>query len=519
MVAYAILSGGPVPSGLMLEGAAHLAGVLHCAGYRPRVYDFNNFEAVDTIARIGKAAFLDQCVDYLHAEIARYQMKIIGFTLYTNGFYDCVQIAERLKARNRGLIIAAGGPLVGWFEEALLSFSDVFDILVRGEGDLAVLKLAEAVYDNGSLGEVPGAIYRSGSEIVKNPKVVTDISTLPLPLYDEEVYPAFNSKIKVATLRTSVGCTWGRCSYCVQPRLHGKYRERRIDDVLMETEALERQYGLKHFRLSDPSPKPARIREIAAGLSDEQRFACFLYPEPDLDLGAAAKKLLAIFLGLERSAADDLRAVNKCRVPALHAAQTALIVEQAKQLGIASIVANIVPVANDSVAAIQRHLHTVLKMNPDFVTITALFPIPGSPLYRQVLKEGDATGIRLDDGYLEKLTHWTIDLLKPASEWPTAPFQINVDGVFTSPLNVAATEFGLPLQDVGIETVSDDMVLMAYNHWGALSEAQNEKREQVSAFQRYIRRRMDRSAIEEREDEIRRYCTRGGNIDETPRTG
>jgi hypothetical protein len=487
LVTYAVLSGGPVPSGLMLEGAAHLAGTLHRAGYRPRVYDFNNFDTIDFISLYGKANFLEWCVDYLHAEVGRLGMRVLGFTLYTNGFYDCIQIAKRLKAQNPGLVIAAGGPLVGWLEEEIFALTDAFDILVRGEGDIAIVKLAELVYRGGTIAEIPGALYRSGTEIVRNKKLAADIETLPLPIYDEDVYPAYNVKIPVATLRTSVGCTWGRCRYCVQPRLHGRYRERRIDDVLLETTMLKSRHGLTYFRLSDPSPKPSRITEIANGLSSDQRFACFLYPEPDLDLGDASKKLLAVFLGLERSDEADLMAMNKSRDTGAHAKRTGLIVEQAKQLGIATIVANIVPVANDTAASIRSHLDYLLEMNPDFVTITPLIPIPRSPLYRKVLRDGPATGICLDENYIERMTRWTFDPLGPPDAWPRTPFQIKVDGEFTAPLTVAKEQFGAPLRAAGISSVSDDIVLMAHNHYKGLSAAQEEKRHQVLMFQQYIR--------------------------------
>ena len=490
LVTYAILSGGPVPSGLMLEGAAHLAGTLYNAGYAPTVFDFNNFETINYIARNGKEDFIDRCVADLHADVQRAKMKLIGFTLYTNGFYDCIQIAKRLKRRNPDLLIAAGGPLVGWIEEAIYHITDAFDLLVRGEGDISIVKIADMVYRNGTISDIPGAIYKSGNETVKNPKYVLDISRLPLPLYDEVVYPAFSKKIPVATLRASVGCRWARCRYCVQPRLHGRYRERDIDDVLLEAARLKALYGLTYFRLSDPSPSPSRISEIARGLSDDQRFGCFFYPEPDVDLGEAAQKLLAVFIGMERIDPAHLTAVNKCRNPDAHAGQTARIVEQSKALGITAIVANIVPTANDSTTSIARQLDYIRLMNPDFITITPLIPIPGSPLHKQILMHGSSTGIVLDDDYVEKMTRWTFDPLGPPEAWPEAPFRTVVDGELTAPLTVSRERFGLPLREMGIAAVSDDMVLMAYHHHKGLGAGQDEKRTQVLDFQLHIRETM-----------------------------
>jgi hypothetical protein len=66
-----------------------------------------------------------------------------------------------------------------------------------------------------------------------------------------------------------------------------------------------------------------------------------------------------------------------------------------------------------------------------------------------------------------------------------------VDGVFTAPLVVASDLFGAPLRDAGIAAVSDDIVLMAYNHFGGLKSGQTQKREQVLTFQKYIRSAME----------------------------
>lgn len=187
LITYAVQSRGPVPSGLMLEGGAHLAGRLLQEGYLPTVYDFNNADSIRKIAQEGKETFLKETVDYLHEEIQKKKTRLAGFTLYTNGFKDNIIIAKELKKRNPGLLIAAGGPLVGWFEEEVLGYTDAFDVLVRGEGDKSIVELARCAYDGTSLGNVPGAIYQNGGQTIKSNKNPLDISTLPFPNYDPEI--------------------------------------------------------------------------------------------------------------------------------------------------------------------------------------------------------------------------------------------------------------------------------------------------------------------------------------------
>ena len=100
LVSYAIQSKGPVPSGLMLEGGAHLAGRLAAEGYSPTVYDFNNIDSMKQIAAHGKQEFLNSTINYLHKEIQKNNTRLMCFTLYINGFKDVIHIAKELKSRN-----------------------------------------------------------------------------------------------------------------------------------------------------------------------------------------------------------------------------------------------------------------------------------------------------------------------------------------------------------------------------------------------------------------------------------
>ncbi len=487
LVASALLERGPVPSGLMLEGAAHLAGALDANGYAPCVYDFNSFLSIQKVIDEGRPGFLSWALECLDADVCRRKTRLVGFSLYTNGFRDCIWLATQLKRRHPRLVIAAGGPLLGWLEETLFEITDAFDVAVVGEGDEAIVRLADVVYREGSLGAVPGAMYRSGSALVRNRRAYGDLKRLAFPLYDTEVYPFFEHKIPVSTLRTSVGCRWARCTYCLQPRMDGRYRERDLDEVLAETEQLARRYGIRRFRLSDPMPSPARLRRLSDGLREGESLAAFAYPEPELvpeDLGG---RVAAIFLGLERSAPDQLAALRKCRSPAIHGDEAHRVVTQARAAGIATVVGNVVPVAFDTTAAIEQHLARVIAMNPDFVTVTPLAPLPRSQLHRRALHLGSKSGVTLTEDFVRDMGTWELDLLSSPSSWPEPPWRLEVDGALINPMPVATERFVEPLARHGILAVSDEIVLMASLLSPRLAKDQRERRSQVLTFQGVLR--------------------------------
>ncbi|MFH1682683.1 MAG: radical SAM protein [Candidatus Woesearchaeota archaeon] len=487
LVSYAVQSKGPVPSGLMLEGGAHLAGRLLQNGYVPTVYDFNNVNSIKKISQEGKEEFLDDTINQLHEKIQKDDIRLIGFTLYTNGFKDNIKIAQELKKRNPGLMIAAGGPLVGWFEEEIFTYTDTFDILVRGEGDQAIVALADMVYNNASLSAVPGAIYQTNIGINKNKKIVTDISSLPFPIYDQEVYPDLDSKIKVSTLRTTVGCRWGRCNFCPQPKIDGRYRERDIENVLAEIEHLKSNHGIRKFRLADPNPSPEQLRKLFDGLPDDVKISCFAYSDQNYDFDNSAKNLLGLFIGIESMDPVVLSSLNKTDHPKEYIGQCKEMLAEAKRHGIATVYANIVPTANDTTERIRKDLENVIELQPDFITALPLAPIPGTPLYRKILKDGEKTGVRLNPKFLKELMLYELDLLNPSS-WRNPPFQLKVDGKFIeNPFTTRNELFSDPLAKQNIQMASDEIVLMAHLYHEGLDQDQDRRRVQVNEFQNRLR--------------------------------
>lgn len=488
LVANAVQSTGPVPSGFMLEGSGHLAGSLDAHGYRPIVLDFNTAASVERIAEGGKPRFLDWMTDTIHDYAARTNARMIGFTLYTNGFRDNVEVATRLKKRNPHVTLVAGGPQVSWFEDAIFDYTTVFDCLVSGKGDTSIVQLADHVYKESPLQNVSGALFLRGGDVRKTPKQPVDINTLPVPLYDPEVYPFIDQKAKVSALRTTSGCRYGRCTFCVQPRIDGKYRERDIDSVLEEIETLQTRYGMTNFRLADPNPSPEQLKRFFHGLPKNVRVSSFAYSDQNYDFSEAGRNLVGLFIGVESMDTETLLGLHKTTDPDEYVNQCREMITEAKKQGIATVYANIVPVADDTRERIIADREQVASLEPDFITALPLCPIPGTVLYRQAAREGDASGVHLSANYEHDLMMYELDLLQPSSEWDPPPWQLRVDGSFAeNPFAITEQSFVTPLAEHGIGFASDEIVLMANLYENELSTDQGERRRQVAGFQNIMR--------------------------------
>ncbi|MBN1792721.1 radical SAM protein [Candidatus Woesearchaeota archaeon] len=479
---------GPVPSGLMLEGAPHLAGRLLQQGFMPRIFDYSSVDSVRRISLDGQERFEEHVAEELTDYVQRNDVKALGFTLYNNGLKGILRIASLVKKRFPSLLMIAGGPVVNYGEEVLYQMEngEVFDALCLSEGDLALPAFAEYAYGRKPLREVPNLIFRDNS---RTPVRLVNINTLPFPVYDKEIYPGIDDKIHIPVVKGSTGCRYGQCSFCVQPKIDGKFRIRDFENLLAEVEHLRNKYGFRHIRLTDPNPFSREIVYLARHAPEGMKISAFTYTDSIDDFEEAKKILSGIFLGVESFKPEVLLQLNKTRDPEKYIAKARRMIENAKKAGIPSVVAVIVPVANDSVERIDYEYRTVLELNPDSVVSMAQCPVPGTRDYYDVLQRGDETGLRFGPDFRKDMISLELDLLRPPATWPALPWSIRVDGEFTDkPFMINAKHFlGRLMKEHGFSPFADENILMAQAYHDGLPEDQKERRKVIVEFNSRMR--------------------------------
>ena len=485
LISYANQSKGPVPSGLMLEGLPHLAGTLLSHGYIPRIFDYNSTRSVRRIAEAGSEAFEKEVAEEIINYIRENDVKVAGFTLYNNGLEGLIRIASKIKADCPKTLMIAGGPVVNYFEDLVYGFTDVFDVLAVSEGYGTIKGIADYAYGKISLSRVPNLIFKGN----KRTKIVLDdFSKLPFPVYDKEFYPDIDYKIHIPVVRGTVGCRYGKCTFCVQPKIDGKFRVRNKEDLLNEIIYLQKEYGFKNIRLSDPNPYAYELEFLSDNAPFGTKISAFSYSDTYYDFEKTSKILSGVFLGVESFNPKVLLQLNKTDNPKKYVEQVKRLVISAKNEGIASVVAIMVPVANDTAERIQRDYEFVKELNPDFVVSMAQCPVPGTKDYNDAIKLGEASGFRLSKNYVNDFMRLELDLLRPASSWPTPPWELKVDGEFSgNPFHINAKHFMGKLKEDGFEPVADENVLMAYVYYGSLPKEQAERRRKIIEFNNLMR--------------------------------
>lgn len=187
---------------------------------------------------------------------------MIGISLlYDLHSYSTCQIAKLLRKKGYKGHITLGGPFITLTYEYFLRGLTEVDSVIRGEGEITILKLLEKLKLNESWHHIEGIAYRTEKNVIVNEKGLyeNELSNLPLvsrDLYIELVDMLKDYKIttKVASIYTSRGCR-GRCSYCSAPILGNlvadKWRCRTVESVVAEITYLVQSFGVEYINIID----------------------------------------------------------------------------------------------------------------------------------------------------------------------------------------------------------------------------------------------------------------------------
>lgn len=102
----------------------------------------------------------------LDAFIADPGIKIVGMTLHWHyQSYDVIEAARRIKEKRPDVFIFIGGYTASYFHEEIVRDFPMIDAVVRGDGEVPVLQLHEAMRDDKGLEAVENLTWRAGKEV------------------------------------------------------------------------------------------------------------------------------------------------------------------------------------------------------------------------------------------------------------------------------------------------------------------------------------------------------------------
>ena len=229
-------------------------GIMYLAGYlRQQIKDIE-------IKLINQKVKNDSPEDLVKT-IYEFAPEIVGLSSSTVFAALIPEIVSKIKEVLPESWVVLGGPHASSVRKQALNECNGLDIVVPGEGEIAVKQVVESYPDKNALANISGLIWRDSSEEpIENPgplPIEQDLDNLPFPAYDlinVEDYWKLQSMTPIPPRRylslvTSRGCPY-QCMWC-HSIFGKKIRFSSPERILEEINWLKNKYGVTEFEFLD----------------------------------------------------------------------------------------------------------------------------------------------------------------------------------------------------------------------------------------------------------------------------
>jgi radical SAM superfamily enzyme YgiQ (UPF0313 family) len=326
--------------------------------------------------------------------------ELIGFSATTSGFMDAVDMALYIKKSHPHIKIAFGNVHASSIGAPLLEQFSEIDYLCIGEGEGAMLDLA----DGKPVSEIANLVYRDGERIVSNPRRqrILNLDDLPFPAYEKllgfpDAYhlPLFSYiKKHGATMITSRGCPY-TCSFCDRTVFERLYKVNSAQYIYDHMKHLRDNFGVYHINFYDDlfTAQKKRVFELCDLLIANplgMQFNCAIRTGHTSDEMLQRLKqagALMVSMGIE-SADPEMMARHKAGVTLEAVKKT---VEQIHAAGLRAKGLFIFGMPGETPETVKVTSDFILSLNLDEMNMTKFSPLYGAPIWDECVsgEEGD----------------------------------------------------------------------------------------------------------------------------------
>jgi len=186
-------------------------------------------------------------------EVCNADIFAITATTYTR--FEAIKIAKIVKSLRPESVVVVGGVHFMYCPEDTLRKVPEIDVVVRGEGEVSLVKLAEAINEGNGLDTIRGISYRRDGKIVHNPEQDTfeDLDSVPVYTnFEGDEYPeyvfVYPERLRAISVMATRGCP-NNCIFCSKGGM--KYRLRDPLKVVDEIEYWQRRFGIEGINFLD----------------------------------------------------------------------------------------------------------------------------------------------------------------------------------------------------------------------------------------------------------------------------
>lgn len=380
-------------------GLRYLASSLKAAGHEVRIESFGS----EAGALLRRASLWDP--------------DIVGFSLIFQFMApDYAQVIRDLRMAGVRAHFTMGGHYASFAPETLLELIPELDSVVRFEGELTLVELAQALQAGRPWQGISGLAWREGEVLrVTEPRAAAaDLDALPWPEREDIEYTG--QDLPTASLLASRGCPY-KCSFCSIITFYegnGTRGRRRRDPLLVvdEMEFLVRARGVRLILFQDDDflagGREAREwalavagETVARGLHQEMRFkfSCRSDEVREEVLGPLIEAgLTHVYLGVEAGDPEALKTLNKLITPEVHHRAGQVL----RQLGLSFDFGFMLLEPWSTLPSVCNNLRFLREFCAGGVSVAGFcrtLPYVGTPMEQRLRAEGRLHGPALEADY------------------------------------------------------------------------------------------------------------------------
>jgi radical SAM superfamily enzyme YgiQ (UPF0313 family) len=332
----------------------------------------------------------------LERQLREFSPDLVGISAMSFQIGSARKTAALSKALRPGVATVLGGyhATIMWKEIGDGPDRDLFDFVVRGEGEAIFNALVETLDSRGDLDAIAGLSYRKNGEYRHNPPApLLELDDIRRPDRGRRISGDFlwmGRPFDVA--ETSRGCTMP-CGFCSIRRMYGKTFRLYPEDWIVADLHDARSRGARGVLFVDDNVTldGPRLKELCLRFERERLNDLFLVMQASVfpiaaDLSLA--EMLArggvkmVFLGIESGDERNLKVLGKSK----QSSRTGKVVKALREAGIIVIGGFIVGNPDDREEDVRATYRYVRDIGVDHGIVQCLTPYPKTELRRQLLE-------------------------------------------------------------------------------------------------------------------------------------
>ena len=407
--------------GLML-----IAPILEKNGHNVKIYDaaLDGWDNRKIIDQKNNTVMIGQSDDKIAKVVSDFSPDIASISvLFSNLLESAHNIAKIIKKVKKNTTVVLGGNHISSAvtdykiakldkDSGLPNYikdleNDHFDLAMTGEGEFSFLELTNKIMNNEDISKVPGLVKRiKPKQYIINPSTrIHDLNLLPRParhLVDMEAYfkiGAFHSAKSRSKRVLSVMCSRGcpeNCTFCSTPQMWGNStRWRSTEHIMDEIGNDVRDFKIGEIQFDDDTITVNKKNLFS--LCEELEKIGLPWCTPNgTKVNYHFKKQEEMYNVMANSGCYQItlacesgvqRVLNDIINKRLSLKTIYPSIENAKKSGMLVHTFWVIGYPGETYEEIQETVRFAMNSGADSFSFAILSPLPGTPIYRKVIKE------------------------------------------------------------------------------------------------------------------------------------